>query len=260
MPKTSPSNTVALSYEEQLQRQVDKLNLIQGDLKGVDCTKCLNRGCYYILKENNITGVVCGCMQQRYSLLQIKKSGMGELLNKCTFENYIPKELWQERLKKSTMEFAENGYKDNWLCVVGQVGCGKTHLATAIIGELLNKGLNSRYMLWRDETVRLKAVITDDISYNKIMDELKTVSVLYIDDFFKTEKDKKPTTADINIAFEILNHRYCNKLSTIITSEKMIDELIDIDEAVGSRIFEKCKNYCLVVGYDKSKNYRLRGV
>jgi DNA replication protein DnaC len=65
------------------------------------------------------------------------------------------------------------------------------------------------------------------------------------------------TPADVNLAFEILNYRYVNRrLVTILSSEKTIEEILDIDEAVGSRIFERCKgHYVKFVG---KENWRLR--
>jgi len=113
-------------------------------------------------------------------------------------------------------------------------------------------------MLWKDESVRLKAVVTDGSEYSQIIEPLKKVDVLYIDDFLKTERGKFPTTGDVNIAFELINHRYINKKITIFSSERDVDEIIDIDEATGSRIYERTKNgVYLSVSKDKSKNYRL---
>ena len=69
--------------------------------------------------------------------------------------------------------------------------------------------------------------------YSRLLTPFKTVPVLYIDDLFKTEAGKLPTTADVNIAFEIINHRYINPdYITVISTEKTMDELIAIDEAV----------------------------
>lgn len=75
----------------------------------------------------------------------------------------------------------------------------------------------------------------------------------------KIEQGTKPTAADINIAFELLNCRYNNsKLLTIISSEKTVNEIIKIDEAVGSRIKEKSKNFAININKDIQKNYRLK--
>ena len=138
----------------------------------------------------------------------------------------------------------------------GQVGSGKTHLGTAILGCLIKKH-SVKYMLWRDETMRIKANVNDDIEYQGFVKPLKTVSVLYIDDFFKTEV-KQPSPADVRFAFELLNYRYVNKLRTIISSELLIEDILDIDEAVGSRIYQMSKENYIRIGYDKNKNWRLK--
>ena len=58
--------------------------------------------------------------------------------------------------------------------------------------------------------------------------------------------------------FEIVNHRYLKKLPTITSTEKTFEELLEIDEAVGSRFIEMSKAYlvCLV---GKKLNYRIYG-
>jgi len=80
----------------------------------------------------------------------------------------------------------------------------------------------------------------------------------FIDDFFKTEKDKSPSTAEINIAFELLNYRYNAQNSlTLISSEKGLKEITKIDEAVGSRITQSSKGFSLFIPFGEGKNYRL---
>ena len=115
-------------------------------------------------------------------------------------------------------------------------------------------------MLWRDEAVKLKAMVNDTVQYEKTMQELKTVEVLYVDDFFKCGQVEggvqKPTAADVNLAFEILNHRYNNPgFITIISSESTLDEIFSIDEAVGGRIGERAQGYVINLS-GKEKNYR----
>ena len=147
-----------------------------------------------------------------------------------------------------------------WLFMGGQVGAGKTHLCTAVVGKFFSMGKAARYMLWRDESPVLKAVVNSAEEYLAAMEPLKTAEVLYIDDLFKTERGKSPTEADIKLAHELLNYRYINRnLVTIISSELLIDDLIDIDEAIGSRIYELSKqNYCVQIGYNRDKNFRLK--
>jgi DNA replication protein DnaC len=62
----------------------------------------------------------------------------------------------------------------------------------------------------------------------------------------------------VNLAFQIINYRYQDKTkATIISSELSTLELMQIDEAVGSRIHERSKAYRIFIEHDPTKNYRL---
>ena len=104
-----------------------------------------------------------------------------------------------------------------------------------------------------DLLAKLKANVNDDIAYYHIMNDHTAVAVLYIDDLFKS----KPTEADINHMFNLVNRRYASRKTTIFSSEKSISELIAIDEGLGSRIKQISGEYCLEIGKDENKNYRL---
>ena len=60
----------------------------------------------------------------------------------------------------------------------------------------------------------------------------------------------------MKLAFEILNYRYINKKPTILSSEWYINELADMDEATASRIAERCGEFSMMVGRDRSRNHR----
>lgn len=251
--KKPEAKSMVSSYEDKAM----KWNNRPGELAGYDCDTCKNKG--LILHINN--GIEfyeeCKCMQLRYSLQRIKNSGLRDLFTNCTFGNFEINSRWQENMLACAQEFLKDN-SGEWFFVGGQVGSGKTHICTAIVGSFLQAGKAARYMLWRDDVVRLKAMVMDNEGYQKAIEEFKRTPVLYIDDFFKGEKGAKPTAADINIAFEILNYRYINSdLITIISSEKDMDDLIELDEAVGSRIYQKSKKYCMRIAAAPDKNYRL---
>lgn len=243
------------NYEQD---RADWYNSTEGELTGYDCPECRNRGRTAFVRDGDLIFRECKCMTIRRSLQRIERSGLAGSIDKCTFDSFQTPEFWQQKMKADAQRFLSE-HDGKWFYAGGQVGAGKTHICTAIVGELLRRGKEARYMLWRDEVVRLKAQITDIDGYCDAIGELKTVEVLYIDDLFKTEKDKQPSTADINIAFEIINYRYNNpKLVTILSSEMSANDLLNIDEAVGSRIYQRTKEYCVMIGQDRAKNWRLR--
>lgn len=267
MSKVPP--TVRKKYQstakctDKTQHECDVMNSIRGNLTGYDCPKCLNRGTVFKVDGNYIVSCECECMKIRRSVWNIEKSGIKELLSRCTFDNFQTTEEWQKDLKSGARTFITD-HIGKWFYTGGQVGCGKTHICTAICGELLKQGKAVRYMLWRDEVVKLKSAVNDLEEYQRLITPWKTVPVLYVDDFFKTGdtedgQKKRPTQGDINAAFEILNYRYINQdLVTIISSERSIDDLLECDEATGSRIYQRTKDYCFYFRPDKRKNWRLR--
>lgn len=251
----------SMSLAERLQRQIDLYNDSEGSLHLIDgfsCDECKNKGYIARLDKNlNEIHTDCKCRVVRKTLARIKRSGLGDMLADCTFEKYKAVDPWQIHCKEKAQAFCSDD-ESKWFFIGGQVGCGKTHLCTAIASHYINTGAEVRYMLWAEDAKRLKALV-NDISYQEKIDIYKSVDVLYIDDFLKTRQGETPTTADINLAFEILNHRLLDREKiTIISSEKLLDEIIDYDEATMSRIKQKARRYTLNIKRDRSRNYRLK--
>jgi DNA replication protein DnaC len=137
---------------------------------------------------------------------------------------------------------------------MGQAGSGKANLSLAIANVLMDSGVSVVYMPFRDVIIKVKRNIMDEVYYHKVMNRYKNARVLLIDDLFKGSISK----SDINIVFEIINHRYFNNMPIIVSTEKSFDELIEIDEAVGNRIIEMCKNH-LIHMKGKTLDYRIYG-
>jgi DNA replication protein DnaC len=237
-------------------------NETAGSLEGYNCPDCMNRGSIYYLKGEYIIARECRCMELRRSMRRMEKSGLKDLIERYTFEKYQTPEQWQQSARGIAVKFAGEP-EGSWFAALGAVGSGKTHLCTAICGTLIKRGYEVRYMLWKDAAQTIKAVTNESEEYDRLIYPLQTVKVLYIDDFWKTKKDEKkkecepPSSADIDLAFKIINARYNNvELITIISSEKSMDELLNIDEAVGSRIYERSKRFLLKLTGEK--NWRLK--
>lgn len=244
--------------------KAESYNKTQGDLTGIDCPKCQNRGNIAVPKDDgNISFGECGCMKARRSVWKMEKSGLKNVIKEMTFERFQAAEDWQKQIKQGAMNYADS--LDGWMLFCGQVGGGKSHLCTAVCRQRLLAGDEVYYMPWRDDIARLKALGLDNEQREKMISEMKTAQILYIDDLFKTGRAadnsvQRPTSADINVAFEIINYRYVNRLSTIISTESTPQELIGIDEATASRIIEMAKGHTFQISRNANRNYRLRDV
>jgi len=234
-----------------------------GNLTGYDCQKCKNRGNIAVEKQDgNISTRECDCMRIRRCVWEMEKSGLKNIIREKTFDAYIAVEPWQEAIKAGASEYAKN--PAGWLLMCGQSGSGKTHLCTAVCRSRLLAGDEVRYMTWREKISEIKALSLDNDRRAEILRCFKTAQILYIDDLYKTGKaadgSSNPTGADVGIAFEIINDRYINHLPTIISTEKTPMELVEIDEATGSRIVEMAGEKIYAIAKNPKRNYRLRGV
>ena len=243
--------------------KADTINNTPGNLTGHDCPKCLNRGNIAIPKEDGgVSFRECDCMKVRRCVWEMEKSGLKNIIREKTFEAYTVAEPWQEAIKAGAMAYADK--LEGWLLFCGQSGSGKTHLCTAVCRHRLLAGDEVRYMPWRDKIAELKAMSLDNDRRAEIINGYKTAQILYIDDLYKvgkaTDGTSNPTGADVSLAFEIINHRYINHLPTIISTEKTPQELVEIDEATGSRIIEMAGSDVFSIAKDANRNYRLRAV
>lgn len=227
----------------------------------MDCPECKNKGVVYVYEDGYEVARPCKCMPVRRSWQRIERSGLKETLDQYTFAAYKYTQPWQEHIMRSACDYCKN--PEGWFFVGGQVGAGKTHICTAIVGRMLKTGTAALYAPWKRITADLKACI-NSTEYAEKMDELLNVECLYLDDFLRTGKGEdgrkaKPTQGDINIAYEIINGRYSSKKITVISSELMLQEIIDLDDAIGSRIRERAREHTINIKRDAERNYRLGG-
>ena len=140
----------------------------------------------------------------------------------------------------------------------GQVGAGKTHICTAIANRLLLQGKGVRYMIWTEEATKLKALKTDDETMHANQPMENGRGAVYR----RFSENQKRRTADRwghQSCVEIINARYNNRaLRTIFSGERGLNEIMELDEAMGSRIYQRCGKYKLKIGWGEGRNYRTR--
>lgn len=222
------------------------------------CDKCKDR--LFILNADD-EAKECECRNLRIAEDKLKASGVSDEFRKMRFENYdfkISKDIMAAfKIAKSySKDFEEiRAARKNSILLNGQVGSGKTHLGMAVANTMLDNLTGVIYMPYRSSITNLKQSITDQESYQREIELYKNAQVLFIDDLFKGEV----TRSDIRIIYEIIDYRYLKSLPVIVTTEKYVDELLEVDEAIGSRIYEMSKNYVVTMQRDKRKNYRVYG-
>ena len=256
MAHLAESNLTSTVSDEEFERLLNKRDRVE-PREGIECELCSNHEFTWVVRDGERFYRDCTCKAKRDSIRRIRKSGLGDQLKRCTFDSFQTPEAWQEKAKRDVVRFVRDKER-GWLLLSGQSGSGKSHLCTAAAGRFISAGADVRYMRWMDESIALKASVNDDTEYFRRINPLKTCKVLYIDDFFKTQKGGAPTAADVKLAFDLLDYRYCNRgLITMISTERTIAELLEIDEALGGRIYERTRGYRVEIDAGTVKNWRL---
>lgn len=221
-----------------------------------DCEKCQDKT--YIIVDNR-TSYPCECEEAQEIKRKWKTSGMKEVFEEKSLDNFRlegrPRILREAKTlaMNYTFGFSRTEKRSNHsIAFLGTVGSGKTHLAMGIAGALLDKNVGVHYFSYREAITDLKQNIMNSIQYKKAIGKYMNVTVLLFDDLFKG----KITESDINIVFEIINHRYLHRKPIIVSSEYNMEQLLDLDEAIGSRILEMCKGR-IIEFEDQNLNYRL---
>ena len=230
------------------------------------CAVCGGDGWILHVDENGYKmSEKCQCRLAQEAERRIRNSGLSLVIDGWTFDKYFGEQPFQQVMKDTAMRYTQAvlGGESPWLFMGGQVGSGKSHLCTAVCGELLRIKYPVRYMRWVTDSGQLKGNVNDREAFSEAMDKWKEAKILYVDDLFKMGHrpgDKpRPTDADIRIAFELFDYRYAERKPTIITSEWFLStELMDIDPGTFSRVYEMCKGYLVEVTPGSGKNWRIK--
>ena len=219
-----------------------------GVLGNVECPLCENTGRIITKDGFNLHIRECECMNIRRSKKRLKESGLIELMDEYSMQTFSTSDQWTNWAKLKANEYinADKG----WFYIHGIPGSGKTHLCTAICSELMQKGKIIRYVIWPDLVKDLNSAV-NDFQYNYMVDSLKRADVLYIDDFLKGNA----TEAEARRAFDVINARYnIPSKKTIISSERSLNFVADIDTAIAGRINQRSRGFYIKT---PNKDWRL---
>lgn len=206
---------------------------------------------------------VCACQERERVEKLMKSSSITTAFQFKTFDNFSLEDVHEsirEAYRKARVYFVKfssiRETAKNGICLLGRPGCGKTHLLTAISNELLNSGVEVVYFPYVESFEEIKNDMKKDDVNAKRFEKLMNAEVLFIDDLFKPPV--KVSEYEMKQMFKVINHRYMEKKPIMVSSEHDIESLLNIDEALGSRIKEMCHDFRVILKGGRDMNYRLR--
>ncbi|MBI5283657.1 MAG: ATP-binding protein [Chloroflexi bacterium] len=178
--------------------------------------------------------VPCRCAAQETAedrgARMLRYSNIGAL-SRLTFANLIARgrsagAREQEQYRQCVADaqaFADA--PDGWLLLSGASGCGKTHIAAAIVNKLLDRGEPALFVVVPDLLDHLRSAYQPnaDIGYDDLFERVRNAPVLVLDDL----GTQAQTPWAQEKLFQLINHRFNTRLPTVVTTNLLPEQLDD---------------------------------
>ena len=190
-----------------------------------DCEICLGRG--WVVAADGGNGLARRCRRRTELLLVQRLAAAGVWMDQL----HCTRETW--RGEWPTDKLRDFGRTRHFCTVIGPVGSGKTHLATAMLGEWLLAGGRG---LWRESSTAVQEIKRGLAggSADRLIDELKAEGRLLVLDDLLTEQG---TEWSEFLLSHVLRYRQGRHLPTVITAN--VTDLADLDE-IEPRLSSRC--------------------
>jgi DNA replication protein DnaC len=166
-----------------------------------------------------------------------------ELQKKMTFINFKRRNNLSAEMQDNmdeayriAFDFAKN--PEGWLVFMGDTGCGKTHLAAAIVNYRYEAGKPALFIVVPEFLDHLRSAFSPEskVSYDELFETVKTAPLLVLDDF--GEHSMTPWVREK--LYQLINYRHNSRLPTVITTQYSFDQILQgVDPAISSRLVDK---------------------
>jgi DNA replication protein DnaC len=185
---------------------------------------------------------VCEC--QLAKKRQASEARLFQISNLNAYENMIfdtfdMHGLDGRKQTNTTLEVAFNtaqnySHKLNgWLLIMGDFGCGKTHLAAAIANEVVAHNIETLFLTVPDLLDWLRFTYSSkETTYEERFEEIRNIRFLVLDDL----GTQNATPWAREKLFQIINFRYIHQLPTVITTNL---EMTQIEDRISSRLQDR---------------------
>lgn len=195
----------------------------------------------------------CTCRGAAIARARLDAAGIPQRYRDCTLENFSDNTLSLTKARAAARDFVD-AYPavEAGLLLTGPAGRGKTHLACAILSELVaTKGVTGLYVDFSDLLMKIQTSFRPDadVSKESVLTPYSEAEVLVLDELGAS----KPHPWVLDVLYSLLNSRYNRKKITVATSnfEDEVDasagEREKLEDRIGYRLRSRLYEMCLMV-------------
>ena len=232
--------TMAEAYQEQLE-YFSACEVCTYTVE--NCHECRYNGEAFIAKrytdEYFARLPMCGKFhvqrQQKRTEKLLGQSGLGERFHSRTFATFRASTKTQQAFDicRAFCKILPENPKVKGIMLIGSYGCGKTHLAAAILQEVAEAGISGLFVVVTELLAKIRAAFDSrDGSAEEIIERAKNTPLLILDDI-GAEKASEWTQEQL---YRIVNFRYEHMLPTVITTNC---DGAKLEMALGRRIVSR---------------------
>jgi DNA replication protein DnaC len=206
----------------------------------VQCQICNDRGYlrYDVPVGHPSFGQVYACECRKLEMAHDRIDKLRRLSNLSafsgsSFEDFDPAIQGTVHAFEEAMSFAQDP-SHRWLVLSGPVGVGKTHLAVAIAQYAIEQHtMNAYFAAVPDLMDHLRSAFAPGATegYDQRFEEIRNAQLLVLDDL----GTENATPWAQEKLYQIINHRYIERLPTVITTNA---DLRKIDDRIASRMLD----------------------
>ena len=195
----------------------------------------------------------CVCRGAEISRARLDAAGIPQRYKDCTLDNFSDNNASLAKAKTAAREFVDSyPAVEAGLLLVGPAGRGKTHLACAILTELVaTKGVTGLYVDFSDLLMKITTSFRPDadMSTESVLTPYAEAEFLILDELGAS----KPHPWVLDVLYSLLNTRYNRKRITVATSnfedeiESGSGEREKLEDRIGYRLRSRLYEMCLMV-------------